>query len=287
MRQDVHTFTRYPLISRVILITNGGHTFLRRRTTTYPGPIRMIPNKTAHTRDTGGNILTTRNSLITIRSTTHPFIDRTIVRTTICTTTTYKTTTPTIPMGSAIGQTIHNSNGAIPRTYVITRAPSHDALCTIRAPRYFSHTTCLTTLRRLSTRGTHLIASSYDLFRLAKHPIRLARNSCTGLGVAAQRSLPHPRRGGKGPVHVNRNCSIRHLIRNHGLVLNNIRVPCRGNLLNRSSTSILTRTIVSTILNTTTLNSVKGRFPSASPRCTKTSDLVLTHRITHVIQRGN
>ncbi len=78
---------------------------------------------------------------------------------------------------------------------------------------------------------------------------------------------------------MNRNCRIRGLIRSEELVLNNISVPCRGKLLNRSSTSMLLRTVSSTLLNTTTLKSVNGLFPSVSAHCGKTSDLMLLHRI--------
>lgn len=48
---------------------------------------------------------------------------------------------------------------------------------------------------------------------------------------------------------------------------------------------MLVRTIVSTLLKTTTLNSVKGRFPSASPTCGKVSDVLLLRRIAGLLER--
>lgn len=85
---------------------------------------------------------------------------------------------------------------------------------------------------------------------------------------------------------MNVKCSIRGLIRKEGLVLNKIRVPCRGNLLKRSSTSIVLRTMVSTLLKTTTLKSVNLRFPSASPGCGNTSDVGLLRRMNKLLRRG-
>lgn len=90
---------------------------------------------------------------------------------------------------------------------------------------------------------------------------------------------------GRVCVEVNRKCSIRGFTRGEGLVVNNARVPFRLKLLNRSSTSILIRTVVSTLLNTTTLNSVKGLFPSASRGCGNTSDVLLLGRIYHLLTR--
>lgn len=83
-----------------------------------------------------------------------------------------------------------------------------------------------------------------------------------------------------------RKCSIRGLIRNEGYVVNNISVPYRLKLLNRSSTSILLRTISSTLLNTTTLNSVNGRFPSASRQFTNTGDFILLRGMITLLTRG-
>lgn len=88
-------------------------------------------------------------------------------------------------------------------------------------------------------------------------------------------------------VHVKRNCSIRHVRTKHHLILNKISVPYRHNLLNRSSTSIIARTLVSTVLNTVHTNSVNGLFPSASPTCRKTSDVGLLSHITGLTHDHN
>ncbi len=86
---------------------------------------------------------------------------------------------------------------------------------------------------------------------------------------------------------MNRKCSIRGFRRGHHLVVNKIIVPCRGKLLKRDSTSILLRTVDSTLLNTTTLNSVNGRFPSDDGRFLGVSDQVLLEGIIYLLGRGN
>lgn len=78
---------------------------------------------------------------------------------------------------------------------------------------------------------------------------------------------------------VKRNFSIRRFTRKHPLVVKNVRVPCRGKLLKRSSTSILLRAITSTYLKTVKRKSVNQRFPSASPRFGSTSSTGLLTRI--------
>lgn len=63
-------------------------------------------------------------------------------------------------------------------------------------------------------------------------------------------------------------------------------MSCRLNLLNRDSTSILVRTVYSTLLKTTGVHSVNCRFPSATTRALGISSGVLLGGAVSLVTAG-